>query len=603
MADYIINLEQAPQYIINLTTEQGPAGAGSLPEIANNRIVGNVSGSTAAAYGLTAAEVKTLLAIGASDVTGVEPTITAGTTAQYWRGDKSWATLNQAAVSGLTTSDSPTFAGLTSPTLILGSTGPLIKASSGTFQFKNNADNAYAPITTANITAGNFVVDATNSNFGMYPYVGFGNTWGIAIAANKNIEWSSTNDYTLTKDAKILRGGTGLVQVQAGNGLALKNLAATTYSPLQCGNSSTNVAPITINTVTNTVDAFKILDDSPVTRFSISGTGDVVLYTSPGGVSGTISPDSIYGGVVFTVPSSNNKVTQIRGAASQTENLTEWQDNASTVLASISASGLFSCAGITNSGSFRTTTFGSYVGVLSGNRFVFPSTGIEGYSPDGTQMFTITNFGVLSKSLVEANTDGSGSPNTLLSTESSTILTNEGATAENYHALVSAAAGYEFEFICQDSDGIRIVANTGDTIRDNEVVSTTAGYIRSAVVGSVIRLRAINATEWFVVYKSGHWSIDTTDAALVTKTGAYTITPRVKTVLADATSAAFPVTLPTAVGCATRQHNIKKIDSTSNAITIATTSSQTIDGLTTRTLTVQNQSMTVESDGSNWRIV
>ena len=38
-----------------------------------------------------------------------EPAITAGTTAQYWRGDKSWQTLNQAAVAGLTTADSPSF--------------------------------------------------------------------------------------------------------------------------------------------------------------------------------------------------------------------------------------------------------------------------------------------------------------------------------------------------------------------------------------------------------------------------------------------------------------------------------------------------------------
>ena len=33
-----------------------------------------------------------------SDLAGKEPTITAGTTAQYWRGDKSWQTLDKAAV-------------------------------------------------------------------------------------------------------------------------------------------------------------------------------------------------------------------------------------------------------------------------------------------------------------------------------------------------------------------------------------------------------------------------------------------------------------------------------------------------------------------------
>lgn len=41
-----------------------------------------------------------------------EPVIGAGLATQYWRGDKAWATLNQAAVAGLTTADTPTFDGL-----------------------------------------------------------------------------------------------------------------------------------------------------------------------------------------------------------------------------------------------------------------------------------------------------------------------------------------------------------------------------------------------------------------------------------------------------------------------------------------------------------
>ena len=50
---------------------------------------------------------------GRMSITGsFEPAITAGTTAQYWRGDKTWQTLNQAAVAGLTTASSPTFTGL-----------------------------------------------------------------------------------------------------------------------------------------------------------------------------------------------------------------------------------------------------------------------------------------------------------------------------------------------------------------------------------------------------------------------------------------------------------------------------------------------------------
>jgi len=58
-----------------------------------------------------------------------EPAISAGATSQYWRGDKSWQTLNQAAVAGLTTSDSPTFTGLTLSGVT--STGASIKLQEG----------------------------------------------------------------------------------------------------------------------------------------------------------------------------------------------------------------------------------------------------------------------------------------------------------------------------------------------------------------------------------------------------------------------------------------------------------------------------------------
>lgn len=45
---------------------------------------------------------------------GAEPTIAAGTTAQYWRGDKSWQSLSVAAVSGAAPLASPTFTGTVS---------------------------------------------------------------------------------------------------------------------------------------------------------------------------------------------------------------------------------------------------------------------------------------------------------------------------------------------------------------------------------------------------------------------------------------------------------------------------------------------------------
>lgn len=89
------------------------------------------------------------------------------------------------------------------------------------------------------------------------------------------------------------------------------------------------------------------------------------------------------------------------------------------------------------------------------------------------------------------------------------IITNEGATSKPTYTLPTAVAGVRREYVIQDSDGARIQANTGDTIRDGSSVSASAGYIESTTVGSTICLLAINATEWIVMYKNGTWGSPT----------------------------------------------------------------------------------------------
>ena len=61
--------------------------------------------ATPSAAGFMSAQDKAKLDALSSDVTGLdaalsgkEPAISAGTTAQYWRGDKTWQTLNKSAV-------------------------------------------------------------------------------------------------------------------------------------------------------------------------------------------------------------------------------------------------------------------------------------------------------------------------------------------------------------------------------------------------------------------------------------------------------------------------------------------------------------------------
>lgn len=87
------------------------------------------------------------------------------------------------------------------------------------------------------------------------------------------------------------------------------------------------------------------------------------------------------------------------------------------------------------------------------------------------------------------------------------------------------------------------------------------------------------------------------------QTTTYPITLSDKVITGDATSGGFSVTLPTAVGIAGKTYTIKRINSGANNVTVATTSSQTIDGGTSWVLDTQYESITVCSDGANWLIL
>lgn len=94
---------------------------------------------------------------------------------------------------------------------------------------------------------------------------------------------------------------------------------------------------------------------------------------------------------------------------------------------------------------------------------------------------------------------------------------------------------------------------------------------------------------------------DTAGVSITTQTGTYQITASDSVILCNTTGGGFTVTLPTAVGNS-RMYHIKKI-AAANTLTIATTSSQTIDGSTTIAVTVADETVSVVSDNSNWRVI
>ena len=86
----------------------------------------------------------------------------------------------------------------------------------------------------------------------------------------------------------------------------------------------------------------------------------------------------------------------------------------------------------------------------------------------------------------------------------------------------------------------------------------------------------------------------------VAVTAAYTMTGRDKIVLADATSAPFTVTLPSAVGRKNQQPLIvKRQNAGGNAVTVGSAGGN-IDGAATSVIAAQYSVVRVVSDDTNW---
>lgn len=124
-----------------------------------------------------------------------------------------------------------------------------------------------------------------------------------------------------------------------------------------------------------------------------------------------------------------------------------------------------------------------------------------------TGISTFIGNGVLSRNYVEVNTAVAASPNILTVEESGTTFINTGATARNYHTLPLAVAGVKYRFYCSDADGMRIVANTGDFIRNGATLSTSAGYVESTAIGDWIYLECISISTWAQMGIGGTWTV------------------------------------------------------------------------------------------------
>ena len=84
---------------------------------------------------------------------------------------------------------------------------------------------------------------------------------------------------------------------------------------------------------------------------------------------------------------------------------------------------------------------------------------------------------------------------------------------------------------------------------------------------------------------------------------AYTAKADDHVILADATSGAFAVTLPVASRALRMEVTVKRVNGGGNAVTIARSGADTIDGAASVSLGSQYASRTLISDGSVWHII
>ena len=97
--------------------------------------------------------------------------------------------------------------------------------------------------------------------------------------------------------------------------------------------------------------------------------------------------------------------------------------------------------------------------------------------------------------------------------------------------------------------------------------------------------------------------IDISNNVTNTITTGTTLTSSYRTVLCDATTAPFTITLPAASTSKYQIYIIKKIDATGNSITITPNGAETIDLNLNKVLNAQNVSIAIQSDGTNWNII
>jgi hypothetical protein len=449
-----------------------------------------------------------------------------------------------------------------------------------------------------------------------------GGTNGTATPTAGGIAYGSGTAYAFTT-----AGTTGQVLTSAGSGTPTWT-TPTSYATVT-DDTTTNAtryplfAAATSGNLTTEYVASTKYQFNPstgvLTATGFSGSGASLTSLTAGNLSGTI-PSAVLGNSSLYI--GTTAIALNRASASQSLTGVNIDGSAGSATTATTATNATNTA-ITDDTTTATTVYPTWVTSTTGNlpqktastklNFV-PSTGVlsaTSYSGAGTGL-----TGTASSLSIGGNAATATSATTATNIAGGANLQipyNTGSGATSFITAPTTASTYlQYNgtgFAWASAAGLGTVTSVALSLPSIFTVSGSPVTTSGTLTGT---FNTQNANLVFAGPSSGVAatptfrslvSADIPNPALTTKTTTYTITATDGTILCDATSAAFTVTLPTAVSATGKTYIVKKIDSSANAVTIATTSSQTIDTISTQVLGIQSAWLVIQSDGSNWQIV
>lgn len=481
---------------------------------ATSRILGRITAGAGVVEELTAANVKTILALTTADVTAST--------------DKNYVTDAQLTVIGNTSGTNTGDQDLSG----------YVKTDQTVGQTIGVTGARLTKLWATDITVTNAISGSVTGNAGTVT--------GLSVTAGKTLTALKTMSFTAADDTGVYTLPTGTKTLLATDGSA----ANLTNFPTLNQNTTGSAAKWTTarNLAGNSVDGSA--DVAFANKFIVQGTADTGLSAAQflgalgtGILKNTTTTGVLSIAVAGDFPTLNQNTTG--SAATLTTTRTIWGQNFNGS-ANVTGDITLGTGSITMTGSIAATanrvTKGWFTNIESTNMPTVGGTAI--LTSLTAPQFTTIELGHASDTTLARVSAG------VVSVEGKTLLTTDNVSDTAYDAT--------------SWDGVTTIAPSKNAVRDKiESMGSASTFTYTA--------------------QTGTYAILTTDQVV------------------NCTSGTFTATLPTAASVTGKWYTIK--NSGTGVITVATTSSQTIDGSTTIILNNQYQSIDVVSNGANWIIV